>query len=113
MTMFNKVFGEGPQVKLIDFLVANPEEELSKTQMAQGSKITRPTLYKLLDELLAEELVIKTRKVGNIQLYQTNNELPLIKHLTSLQELLLDREMEKRKEQAPSMEKKQSLDYFY
>jgi len=95
--MLTKIFGDCTQVKLIDFLVAHPWSEFSKTELADGAQIARPTVYKLLDTLLDENLIIKTKKVGNIQLYQTNRKLPVIKHISSLQGLLADMELEKQK----------------
>nr|WP_319372362.1 winged helix-turn-helix domain-containing protein [uncultured Methanobacterium sp.] len=92
--MLTKIFGECSQVKLIDFLVAHPWSEFSKTELAEGAQITRPTVYKLLDKLLGENIIIKTKKVGNIQLYQTNRNSPVIKHISSLQELLANMEIE-------------------
>lgn len=95
--MLTKIFGECSQVKIIDFLVAHPWSEFSKTELAEGAQITRPTVYKLLDKLLGENIIIKTKKVGNIQLYQTNRNSPVIKHISSLQELLANMEIEKQK----------------
>jgi len=88
--MLTKIFGNSPQVKVIDYLVAHPWAEFSKTELADGAQITRPTLYKLLDNLLAEDLVIETKKVGNTQLYQTNRKSLVIKYISSLQGLLAD-----------------------
>ena len=95
--MLTKIFGECSQVKLIDFLVAHPWSEFSKTELAEGAQIARPTVYKLLDKLLGENIIIKTKKVGNIQLYQTNRNSSVIKHISSLQELLANMEIEKHK----------------
>lgn len=95
--MLTKIFGECSQVKLIDFLVAHPWSEFSKTELAEGAQIARPTVYKLLDKLLGENIIIKTKKVGNIQLYQTNRNSPVIKHISSLQELLANMEIENQK----------------
>ncbi|MFA0832618.1 MAG: hypothetical protein ACC609_01255 [Methanobacterium formicicum] len=95
--MLTKIFGECSQVKLIDFLVAHPWSEFSKTELAEGAQIARPTVYKLLDKLLGENIIIRTKKVGNIQLYQTNRNFPVIKHISSLQELLANMEIENQK----------------
>lgn len=95
--MLTKIFGECPQVKIIDFLVAHPWSEFSKTELAEGAQITRPTVYKLLNKLLAENIVIETKKAGNIQLYQTNRNSEVIKHISSLQGFLADIELEKQK----------------
>jgi Fe2+ or Zn2+ uptake regulation protein len=95
--MLTKIFGDCTQVKLIDFLVAHPWSEFSKTELADGAQIARPTVYKLLDILLDENLIIKTKIVGNIQLYQINRKSPVITHISSLQGLLADMELEKQK----------------
>lgn len=95
--LLTQIFGECSQVKLIDFLVAHPWSEYSKTELADGAGIARPTLYKLLEKLLTEELILETKKVGNIQLYQTNRKSPIIKRISSLQGFLADRELEKQK----------------
>lgn len=95
--MLTKIFGNCTQVKLIDFLVAHPWSQFSKTELADGAQIARPTLYKLLDNLLDEKLIIKTKKVGKIQLYQTNRKSSIIKHISSLQSLLADMKLEKQK----------------
>lgn len=102
--MLTQIFGECPQVKLIDFLVAHPWSEFSKTELADGAQIARPTVYKLLSKLLEEKLLIKTKKVGNIQLYQTNRESQVIKYISSLQGLLADLEVKKQEKivQEPS-----------
>jgi len=52
--MLTKIFGECSQVKLVDFLVAHPWSEFSKTELADGAQIARPTVYKLLDKLIEE-----------------------------------------------------------
>ena len=96
-TMLTKIFGKCSQVKLIDFLVAHPWSEFSKSELAEGAQIARPTVYKLLDILIDENLLMKTKKVGNIQLYQTNRDSKIIKHISSLQGLLADMELEKEK----------------
>ncbi len=80
---------------MIDFLVAHPWSEFSKTELADGTQIARPTVYKLLDRLLEEKLIVETKKVGNIQLYQTNKKSQVIKYISSLQGLLADLEVEK------------------
>lgn len=100
MFMLTQIFGECSQVKLVDFLVAHPWSEFSKTELADGAQIARPTVYKLLDKLLKESLIVETKKVGNIQLYQTNRNSNVIKYISSLQGLLSDMEVEKQKKQS-------------
>jgi DNA-binding transcriptional ArsR family regulator len=80
--MLTHIFGECAQVKLIDFLLNHPWSDFSKTELAEGADIARPTLYKLLKILLDEDMIIETKKVGNIQLYRTNRKSPIIQRIS-------------------------------
>ena len=53
--MLNEIFGDYPQIKVIDYLLMNPFAELSKLQIAVGSEISRITLNKFIDNLLENE----------------------------------------------------------
>lgn len=80
--MLTHIFGECAQVKLIDFLLSHPWSDFSKTELAEGADIARPTLYKLLKILLDEDMIIETKKVGNIQLYRTNLKSPVMQRIS-------------------------------
>lgn len=79
--MFVDVFGDSPQVKVLDFLTDHMDYDYTMTDIADGAGIARPTLYKIFGDLLEAELVISTRKVGVAHLYKLNTENPIVKAL--------------------------------
>ena len=53
--MLNEIFGDCPQIKVVDYLLMNPFAELSKLQIAVGAGISRITLNKFIDDLTKYE----------------------------------------------------------
>jgi DNA-binding transcriptional ArsR family regulator len=76
--MFTDVFGKSPQTKILDFLADHPEYDYSISEIAQHSKVSRPTVYKIIDVLLEKKLLVRTREQGNSPLYKLNSENTLI-----------------------------------
>ena len=72
--MLDEIFGDYPQIKVIDYLLMNPFVELSKLQIAVGAEISRITLNKFIDDLISAELIIK----GSNSKYHLNLRSPVI-----------------------------------
>ena len=89
--MLNEIFGDYPQIKVIDYLLMNPFAELSKLQIAVGSEISRITLNKFIDNLLENELIIRCSNSK----YKLNLKSPIIVKLNMLLDDLNKRAMEK------------------
>lgn len=83
--MLTKIFGDYPQVRVIDLLISHPWSEYSKSDIAEYSNISRPTLYRFFEALLKYELIKPTRKFGNTQLYQVNMESQTVKAINQFQ----------------------------
>jgi len=88
-SQFLRVFGEYPQIKVLDFLIENDIFDYSKTQIAELSGISFNTLENLWDRLQGEGIIKKTRKVGNSQMYQLNKEDPIVKMLLEIDKKLM------------------------
>ena len=89
--MLKTVFGNCPQVKTIDFLLSTYDGHFNKTQIANGAKISRPTLNKFLERLLEFEII--TRMDGNF--FELNNDSEIVKLIGKVNILLLEMEIEK------------------
>lgn len=57
--MLKILFGKCPQVKTLDFLLSASEGKFNKTQLANGSEISRPTLDNFIDDFIKYGLVNK------------------------------------------------------
>src|SRR6266567_8653520 len=76
--MFTDIFGDSPRVRLLDFLADHPDFDYTISQMAEFGEIARPTVYKLLEELLGQDMLTFTRSVGDSKFYRLNVANPRI-----------------------------------
>src|SRR3989442_4804055 len=76
--MFTDIFGSAPRVRLIDFLADHPVFDYTISQMAEFAEIARPTVYKLVDQLVGQDILTFTRSVGDSKFYRLNVANPRI-----------------------------------
>ncbi|HJX05140.1 MAG TPA: hypothetical protein VJ461_00345, partial [Candidatus Nanoarchaeia archaeon] len=80
-TIMTHLFGNSPKVKVMDLLIIGRECEYSITDMAEAAGVGRATIYRMLDIMLKDKILIKKGKYGRIQLYQLNMQNPEVKLL--------------------------------
>jgi len=80
-SLFIETFGKSPFIKVLDFFLTYPTFDYSKTQVADEIGISRITIKKIWKELVKKEIIVKTRTLGNAEMYQLNRENPRVKVL--------------------------------
>ena len=88
-SMLLEVIGDTPENRVIDFLIEGRGIDYSKTDIAEGCELSRPTIYKLLPGLIKNGVVRIKRKLGQITLYQLDEKNDRVKALIKLEEILL------------------------
>ena len=83
-TIFVEVFGKSPIVRVLDFLITYQAFDYPLTEIAEKSGVSYSTLQTFWDKLLANKLVIKTRRVGKSDLYKLNTKNPAVRQLIKL-----------------------------
>lgn len=86
--MLKILFGQCPQVKTLDFLLSVSEGKFNKTQLANGSEISRPTLDNFIDDFIKYGLI---NKVENNYL-MLNMESEIVKSFARANILLAKKE---------------------
>lgn len=76
MEELNSVFlereGATPKNKVLDFLVVHQEFDYSLKDIAKYAKISYPCMKQLKKELVKDNWIVMTRKVGKAQMYRLN-----------------------------------------
>lgn len=72
LSYFLQYLGNTPKIKIIDFLMENFALDFSLPQIAEGSQVAYTTLIDILPQLIKQEILISTRKIGKSQLYKIN-----------------------------------------
>ena len=71
-------------VKILNFLTLYHRYEYTKTDLIRETGISRRTLYEVWPKLEEFDLVEKTKKVGNAQLYKLNMKNEINKLLVKM-----------------------------
>jgi len=83
-TIFTEVFGNNPIIKVLDFLITFQLFDYPLTEIAKNSGVSYSTLQTFWNNLVKNNIVIKTRRVGKSDLYKLNVNNPAIKQLIKL-----------------------------
>jgi hypothetical protein len=88
-SLFIKELGiKSPLLKVLDFLMDNEAFDYSKTDIAEGTDLSRATLFKIWPQLEALELITATRTVGQAKMYMLNKKSPIVKKLIELDDAI-------------------------
>ncbi len=76
------VYGDSPITRVIDFFMKHPEQEFTISGISDGAEVARTTLWNgVLEELLNNGFLIKTREIGNAKLFALNKESHITKFI--------------------------------
>lgn len=89
-TLFVKVLGKSPRIKVLDFLMQHKEFDYSLTDIAKNSSVGWNTLHTFWKELERYELVKKTRKVGNANMFKLNTDNKVVLRLLELEKVICE-----------------------
>jgi DNA-binding transcriptional ArsR family regulator len=83
-TIMTHLLGNSPKVKVLDLLSTGRELEYCISDMAEHAGVGRASIYRMLDKMLKDKILVKKRKLGRIQLYQLNMNNPEVKILVNM-----------------------------
>lgn len=89
-TVLTDVLGGHAKVKILVALLGESDRDLNATEIARLAGVDRTTFYDHLDDLLAYDLLVRTRQVGNSQMYRIDRDNPAAEHLASMEWELLE-----------------------
>ena len=94
-TIITHLLGSSPKVKVMELLIIGWRLEYSITDMAEAAGVGRATIYRMLDVMLKDKILVKKGKYGRIQLYQLNMQNPEVKLLVKFFDEIAKIESEK------------------
>jgi Fe2+ or Zn2+ uptake regulation protein len=83
-TAFMEVLSKSPQLKVLTILAQRPQEELTKTEIAQRAGIGRTTLYRVWNDLERMKAVSPSRHVGAVTLYRMNPQSAVVQSFLNI-----------------------------
>ncbi len=95
MYVLSELFGNCPQVKIVETFAENHDDSLSGPDIARMTGVTKATVYAYINKLLKEDIIRKVRKVGKTQLYHLNNDNPKAKIILMLERFIVSERLGK------------------
>lgn len=83
-TLFRRVLGDTPQIRVLEFLIEGRELDYSISNIAEGAEIGRTTLFRIFDDLIKNKVIISTRQIGNARLYRLNENNLFVKKIIAV-----------------------------
>ena len=94
-TIFVKIFGNTPKVRIWDFLLDNDVLDFTKSEIARQTGISRATLNRLWPYLIKNKILVKSRVIGRATLFRLNKENELVKKMLELDNFLVTKDFSK------------------
>jgi Fe2+ or Zn2+ uptake regulation protein len=79
-----EILNKTPQMKVLSVLAEKPNEELTKTEIAQRAGIGRTTLYRVWEDLEKMKTITPSRHVGAVTLYRLNQDSTVVQSLLNI-----------------------------
>ena len=83
-TLFVKLFGYSPKLRILDIFLDNPYFDFSKSEIIRELGMSKQTFYKNFKDLEELGIVKPTRNIGRATMYRINREHPLVKRLDEI-----------------------------
>jgi predicted transcriptional regulator len=96
-SLFIEFMGDSPTIRVMDYLLTERNLDFSLTDIADNSNIGRATLYRILESLIANKIIVPTRSIGRARLFKLNTESEKIKKLIEIDDMLVLDELKARK----------------
>ena len=91
---FIRLIGSSPLPKVLDFLLTSREFDYSKKEISENAGISYNTLSTIWSQLITNEIIVKTRRVGKQDMFKLNTENLLVKELMHFFDALLRQSVE-------------------
>lgn len=88
-----KLTGDAPLFRVVDFLVENKGMDFSKKEIAEGSGISRASLFNCWGAVEQHGLVRVTRRFGKTKLFTLNSKSVIVKRILELEKALISEAM--------------------
>ena len=87
-SIFLDYVGDNPRMRILQYLIEGREFDYTLTDML-NARVSWGTLNNLIPKFLELNIIIKTRKIGRVNLYRINQNDTFVKKLIELYENLI------------------------
>ncbi len=86
--VFLRTFGQSNNMKVLDYLL-DMNLDVSVLDICDGAELSRKTVEKILEKFIAQNLVVKTRKIGKTAMFALNRSNHIVQKLIEINEFVV------------------------
>jgi len=83
-SLFVKLLGNSPYIRLLDFLLTYRGFDYSKKEIAKNANVSYNTLNSFWREMISNGIIVKTERKGRQDVFRLNKENKIVKNLIAL-----------------------------
>jgi len=83
-SLFVKLLGNSPYIRVLDFLLTYRGFDYSKKEIAENANVSYNTLNSFWRKLVSDGIIIKTGRKGRQDVFRLNKENKIVKNLIAL-----------------------------
>ena len=99
MFVLSKIFGDCPQVKILEVFADHFDEELSILDIIWLTDMPKTTIYSYINKLLDDKMILERDNAGKAQFYRLNTEKPEVKIVLSLVNYIVSEKLSEKLEE--------------
>jgi predicted transcriptional regulator len=92
-SLFLKQFGDTPQLRVMDFLIDNQFFDFPMTEIARGSNVSYNSLKLFFNNLIENNIIFKTRRIGKSDYFKLNINNLFVKSMIKIDWILTKRNL--------------------
>ena len=89
-TIFQEIMGTNPRIKVLEYLLEWNRYDLTISDIARGSKISRNKATEIINELTKKNILVNTRNIGQGQFYLMNKDNETVKLMLRLFKIIVE-----------------------
>jgi DNA-binding transcriptional ArsR family regulator len=73
------IFGDSSRMKILEYFLEFPANEFTPSELVRDIGMSRSTVFRELDSLIGDEMLIQTRKQGKSPVFKINPANPIVR----------------------------------
>ncbi len=94
-TAFLKKIGDNARNRVLEFFIEGRGLDYAKQDVAEETKVSRQTIYKIIEEFIENDFIVFSRKAGKTNLYKLNEKSRIVKSFIDIFEAAIREEINK------------------
>lgn len=86
---FEGIFGNTVELRILEKLIAQPDAEFNVSELGTMTGVSRESASKVIEKFLTWNIMVRTTRKGNMDLFRLNTEEPIVVSMDTLNDSII------------------------